>query len=368
MTERRPRRILIVGAKFGEIYANAFLDHMPGVSLAGIMANGSERSRKLAHAFGVPLYTRLEDVPQDIDIACVVVRSTIVGGEGSRLAESLLRKGLHVVQEHPIHPEEVARLQKLARELCRVYWVGSFYSNATAGKIWIDTARQIQGRVGPPQIATLTTSRQLLYSGLDLLLHAMAHPITLPEASASILNGLHADSLRLTCGQTDISLSLQNYIDPEDPDMHSLVMHQILLGWQEGYLSLTSSYGPVIWVGNWFDPAHLEASTTLYDGPPETRLRLRLPARQILHEGPETWQQIFEHDAPTCVRRLLEAICTTLDGEDASLHAHASHQYQVAAAWQSILHCTGPAHERNIAPPQTLHINTCATSSTWERI
>lgn len=149
----------------------------------------------------------------------------------------------------------------------------------------------------------------------------MAHPITLPETSSRILNGLHADSLRLTCGRTDISLFLQNYIDLEDPDMHSLVMHQILLGWQEGYLSLTSSYGPVIWVGNWFDPAHMEASTTLYDGPPETRLRLKLPARQILHEGPETWQRIFEHDAPTCVRRLLEAICTALDGEDAVIRA-----------------------------------------------
>lgn len=82
MTERHPRRVLIVGTKFGEIYANAFLDDMLGVPLAVIMANGSERSRKLAHAFGVPLYTRLEDVPRDIDMACVVVRSTIVGGEG----------------------------------------------------------------------------------------------------------------------------------------------------------------------------------------------------------------------------------------------------------------------------------------------
>ncbi|WIX26540.1 Gfo/Idh/MocA family oxidoreductase [Xanthomonas arboricola pv. corylina] len=104
MTDSFPtttRRVLIAGAKFGEMYLNAFLQDQPGLELAGLLATGSARAQQLAHAFGTPLYTAIEQLPDDIDIACVVVRSTVVGGTGTALAEALLRRGMHVIQEHP---------------------------------------------------------------------------------------------------------------------------------------------------------------------------------------------------------------------------------------------------------------------------
>lgn len=369
MTVKLPRRVLIVGAKFGEIYANAFLDDLLGIELAGIMANGSHRARKLAHAFGVPLYTRLEDLPENIDIACVVVRSTIIGGHGSRLAESLLNMGMHVVQEHPVHPEEVQRLQRLAQEKRRIYWVNSFYSMTTAGQVWIKTARNISRRVGPPEIATVTTSRQLLYSSLDFLLQASNLPIHMPKASSTSLPGLNMDMLRLSCDGTDITLSLQNYIDPQDPDMHSLVMHHMMLGWKEGHLSLISGYGPVIWTGNWFDPTHLGSDETLFDCPVATRSRVDMPACQTLHNGSETWRQIYEHDAPASVRHLLKSLCSDIDRGFAGSVSHTVHQHGVAALWQSVLQLTGPAHERNVTPPEILHLTEAdAKRCEWEAI
>src|SRR6218665_115239 len=110
----KTRRVLIAGAKFGEMYLNAFLQAQPGLELAGLLAPGSLRAQQLAHAFGIPLYTSVDQVPDGIDIACVVVRSTVVGGTGTALAEAFLRRGVHVVQEHPMHPDDAARLQGVA--------------------------------------------------------------------------------------------------------------------------------------------------------------------------------------------------------------------------------------------------------------
>ena len=74
------QRVLIVGAKFGEMYLNAFMQPPEGLELVGLLAQGSARSRELAHAFGIPLYTSPEQITRMPDIACIVVRSTVAGG------------------------------------------------------------------------------------------------------------------------------------------------------------------------------------------------------------------------------------------------------------------------------------------------
>lgn len=68
------QRVLIVGAKFGEMYLNAFMQPPEGLELVGLLAQGSARSRELAHAFGIPLYTSPEQITRMPDIACIVVR------------------------------------------------------------------------------------------------------------------------------------------------------------------------------------------------------------------------------------------------------------------------------------------------------
>ena len=98
------QRVLIVGAKFGEMYLNAFMQPPEGLELVGLLAQGSARSRELAHAFGIPLYTSPEQITRMPDIACIVVRSTVAGGTGTQLARHFLTRGVHVIQEHPLHP------------------------------------------------------------------------------------------------------------------------------------------------------------------------------------------------------------------------------------------------------------------------
>lgn len=90
------QRVLIVGAKFGEMYLNAFMQPPEGLELVGLLAQGSARSRELAHAFGIPLYTSPEQITGMPDIACIVVRSTVAGGTGTQLARHFLARGVHV--------------------------------------------------------------------------------------------------------------------------------------------------------------------------------------------------------------------------------------------------------------------------------
>ncbi len=135
---------------------------------------GSARSRELAHAFGIPLYTSPEQITRMPDIACIVVRSTVAGGTGTQLARHFLTRGVHVIQEHPLHPDDISSLQTLAQEQGCCYWVNTFYPHTRAGRTWLRDAQQLRRCLAKtPPVVHATTSRQLLNSTLDLLLLAL---------------------------------------------------------------------------------------------------------------------------------------------------------------------------------------------------
>jgi thiazolinyl reductase component of yersiniabactin synthetase len=353
------RRVLVAGAKFGEVYLNAFMAEQEGLELAGLLANGSTRARQLAQAFGIPLYTAPEQLPADIDIACVVVRSAVAGGAGTALAETLLERGMHVVQEHPLHPDEVARLQRVAARHKRVWWVNSFYAHAPAGRCWIETAQRVRNLLDgeAPSFAHLTTSRQLLYSSLDLLLQACgATRGDLDIAVAALADGDPAfHALRISLPSLTASLRLQTDIDPREPDLHSLVMHQLTAGWRSGYLSLEASHGPVLWVPALHDPRMSSAEDSLYrraacpDGD-----WLAQPVSLTLHAAPPDWLSAFETDGPAGVGHVLQALCRHLDGGGTPPAFDAGYQQALAQLWQRTLHAAGPARERSLAPPRVL--------------
>ncbi|CAM3652833.1 Gfo/Idh/MocA family oxidoreductase [Paracidovorax anthurii] len=361
----KKRRVLIAGAKFGEMYLNAFLQAQPGLELAGLLATGSPRAQQLAHAFGIPLYTHVDQVPDDIDIACVVVRSTVVGGSGTALAEAFLRRGMHVIQEHPLHPDDAERLQGLADERGCAYWINSYYAHAPAGQCWIERARRARQLLGgeAAHFAHLTTSRQLLYSSLDLLLQACGtdgtgHEVAV-EATADEDGAFRL--LRLDLGGCRAALRLQTYLDPGDPDLHSLAMHQLTLGWPSGYLSLEASHGPVLWTSALYDPRHRESDQSLYrsaqdaGGDPFAR-----PGTHLVHPAPPDWRHALEVDGPTGVGRVLQMLNRHLDGAPVPSAFRAGYQQALARLWQQTLRCAGAARERSLPPPRILDVQALA--------
>jgi yersiniabactin synthetase, thiazolinyl reductase component len=352
--DTKNRRVLVVGAKFGELYLNAFLQSQAGLELAGLLATGSTRAQQLAQGFGIPLYTDVAQVPDDIDIACVVVRSTVAGGSGTTLAEAFLQRGMHVLQEHPMHPHDVERLQRLARELGRTYWINSFYAHTPAGRCWIERARRIRRLLDdtPAHFAHLTTSRQLLYSSLDLLLRAYgAEPV-------SITAGENEEEafrlLRVGLPGCRAALRLQTYMDPDDPDLHSLIMHQLTLGWPSGYLSLEASYGPVLWTPALYDPRHRDAERSLYHSACDPDDPFSHPATLTLHPAPPDWRHALEIDAPAGVVWVLQTLRRHLDGADMPMDFQPERQLQLARLWREALRCADSAHERSLPPPRIL--------------
>src|SRR5260370_34494858 len=97
-------------------------------------------------------------------LACVAVRSTVAGGAGTTLAETFLERGMHVLQGHPLHPDDIARLQHVAAQNARAYWVNSFYAHTPAGRCWIERAQRLRRLLDgeAPHFAHLGTSRRLL--------------------------------------------------------------------------------------------------------------------------------------------------------------------------------------------------------------
>lgn len=354
---RKNRRVLVVGAKFGEVYLNAFMQSRPGLELAGLLARGSRRAQQLAHDFGIPLYTSLEQVPDDIDIACIVVRSTVAQGEGSQLAAAFLNRGVHVVQEHPLHPDDIARLQALAEGRGLRYWVNSFYPHVPAGRCWIDRATRIcqflDGQT--PSTAHLTTSRQLLYSTLDLLLQACGASAG-GEVGVQVLDGADANfvpiGLNLPGGCRAV-LRLQAYLDPSDPDMYSLVMHQASLLWPSGYLTLEASYGPVLWTGLFHDNQHDSRDRTMYRYAHEEDAYAQ-PTSVVVLGAPDTWRNAFEIEGPAGIGHVLESLCQVLDGGTVPPGFNSAYQLALARLWLDVLRVAPPVTERHLSPPKAV--------------
>ena len=65
--EKRKLKVIICGTTFGQFYMDAISRLKDIFEFAGIFAGGSKRSVMCAESYGVPLYTKFEDIPSDID-------------------------------------------------------------------------------------------------------------------------------------------------------------------------------------------------------------------------------------------------------------------------------------------------------------
>ena len=188
----RSLRTIVCGTRFGEMYLAA-LTRPPGIPpfhLCGILARGSERSRTLAQDLKVPLYTDVSDMSDNIDVACVALRSSAFGGPGIKIATALLRRGIHVVYEHPLHPSEVQILDAAARE-SQAFWVlNAFYPDTRAAQRLSRYVRAWHAERKPDYI-TVTTSPQFLFSSLDILQRCFGSLDTFQILDRSPLNLFH---------------------------------------------------------------------------------------------------------------------------------------------------------------------------------
>ncbi|MDP7705046.1 Gfo/Idh/MocA family oxidoreductase [Mycobacterium sp. TY815] len=245
MTERRRPRAVVVGATFGAIYAEALATADSPVELIAVVSTGSPASAALAGNLGVALCTDVADLP-DADIAFVVVRSGVVGGDGVRISEQLLARGVHVMQEQPVHADEILSLLRVAKSHAVQYAVNDFYSRLAPVRQFVYAARALD-RLSPIRYVHARSSIHVAYP-LFTILCMVIGPLT--PARMAFPGERSAGpfvSGRLILGDVSVDLLIQNELCPTDPDNHARLMHAITVGSDAGELVLTHTHGSTRW-------------------------------------------------------------------------------------------------------------------------
>lgn len=245
MTRSSRPRAIVVGATFGAVYAEALAAADSPVELVGLVSTGSAASAALADRLGIALYPNLDDLPH-VDVAFVVVRSGVVGGDGAQLSERLLTRGIHVMQEQPVHADEILSLLRIAKANSVRYAVNDFYSRVAPVRQFIGTAQAL-ARVTPVRYVHARSSIHVAYP-LFAILSQVVGPLTPARIQVSGERGPGPFIAgRLVLGDVTIDLLVQNELCPTDPDNHARLLHAITVGSDAGELVLSHTHGPTRW-------------------------------------------------------------------------------------------------------------------------
>jgi pyochelin biosynthesis protein PchG len=244
-------RVLVAGTKFGQVYLQAFRQPDFPFELAGILAHGSARSLACARHYGVPLYTDIDTLPGDIELACVVIRGGLLGGRGGDVARALMSRGIHVLQEHPLHHDELAECLRTAARAGVVYHLNSFYVNTAPVRHFLGAAAELLRRQ-PARYVDAACGFQVAYSLLDILGQTLGgvRPWALepaPIAASDTARDVPFRSLDGVIAGVPVTLRIQNQMDPADPDNYAHLLHRVTLGTEAGNLTLVATHGPTCW-------------------------------------------------------------------------------------------------------------------------
>lgn len=271
-------RAIVVGATFGAVYAEALATANSPVELVGVVSTGSAASAALAHHLGVTLYTNLDSLPP-VDIAFVVVRSGVVGGDGVRICEQLLGRGIHVMQEQPVHGDEILSLLRTAKTNSVRYAVNDFYSRVAPIRQFVSAATALDQLSGIRYVHA-RSSIHVAYPLFTILSNVIG-PLTPARIAVPRERGSGPFAAgRLILGDVTVDLLLQNEICPSDPDNHARLLHTITVGCDAGELVLAHTHGSTRWhrrprfdtadapiaerVGAEFDPTSAEVRSRLW--------------------------------------------------------------------------------------------------------
>lgn len=335
----RPK-VVVCGTSFGRVYLQAAHDD-PDVRLAGVVSRGGATSAEYAKNYGVPHFIGVEQLPGDIDIACVAVRAGAAGGDGAKLAQSLMSRGIHVLQEHLLHPDELTDCLRAAREYGVRYRLNAFYPHLRPVRLFLAAAEILRERQRPLHVDA-TAGGQVVYSLLDIIGRAVgrlrpwtiSEPATVaPETAALADTPMPYTHLTAVIGGIPVSLRVQNQIHPADPDNHALLLHRLAIAFEGGVLSLADTHGPVLWSPRLHTDRD-ETGRLLMAGPGTERLEV--PSTEILEPAAaSTFRTVFDELWPDGVRVALRQLRSDIADPRRSASA-GQRAATITAMWQRL--------------------------------
>ena len=334
----KPKRLrtVVCGSTFGQFYIEA-LKRLPDCfQVVGLLAKGSDRSLQCADRYGIDLYTDVEQLPDNTDLACVVLRSGVMGGDGSLVSLSLLDRGIHVIQEQPVHHKDLASCLKLARKNGVHFRLGDLYVHLPAVQRFIACAnamfKQQDGLYIDAACATQVSfpMMHILLEALPALRPFKINHVVHDEGPFQLMSGV--------MGKIPFTLRAHNEVDPDDPDNHLHLLHAITLGVAGGSHSLTDTHGPVEWRPRLHIPKHM----SILD--PSTQIDTDcLPGKSTQALGPSgtfDYKALFTHQWPEAIGRDLLALRETILGKHND-DARAQQELLIARQWHDVTHALG---------------------------
>lgn len=241
-------RVVVCGTIFGRYYLEGIQRLPEKYILIGIFSRGSKHSKQIAEYYGVPLITDIEFInKKNTDVVCVVVGSKIIGGEGTNLAMNFLRKGIHVIQEQPVHLREYQECLILSRKNDCKYKLNTFYPNLFAIKKMIHVANEIR-RLMRILFVRAECSVQLLFPMLDIINQVLGG---LEPCQIEKLSGKLPQRFTVLSGvirNVPVMLTVDNHMDLKSPESNLTMFHRIQIGTQHGTIMLTDTHGKLIWI------------------------------------------------------------------------------------------------------------------------
>ncbi|KOY81120.1 Gfo/Idh/MocA family oxidoreductase [Lysinibacillus macroides] len=334
----RKLRVLVCGTRFGQFYLEA-IKNAQHFELAGILAQGSQRSQLCASVYETDLYTDIENIPKDIDIACIVVPTSIMGGSGTELAIELMKRGIHVLVEQPVHYQNLIECYRIARQYRVKFVVGDLYVNLPYVRKFIDIAKKIMEK------------EELIYLNVDMATQVsfpLAHILTKLFGNLqpwSIKDHISGNTpfqmLSLIIKGVPTTIRAQNQVEVAVSDSYMHLMHQITVGFDSGKLTLFDTNGPVVWT-----PRMQMPDTTLIpkDLIQEMSYSLTTPVNEMFEPNSSlTYKEILTTIWPSTILKDLKRLGNLIINNSQSSAMMREGQYIIQAAqlWSDITSSLG---------------------------
>lgn len=337
-SSKKRLRVIVCGTNFGRIYLNGVKQLGSKCELVGIVSRGSSQSIACADKYNVPLYKSIDEIDNTmVDIVCVAVKSSVTGGKGTEIALKCLEKGISVLQEQPVHYEDVWNCYKMAIKNKCYYSVNSFYSNINAGKTFIEAGRKLLKETKPLCIDAIC-SMLVLYPLMDMLgkLFGGISPFEVKKISekCEVLTVVEGR----ICGVPMI-IKVDNGICVEDPDNCALMFHRIVLFTESGQLVLDNSIGLVLWEPRYYIPHAEDGSLDIYGSSEYSKM----PVTEILNkeELNNSYQDIYDKIWP---QGIANALSDFIDSMDKPLDKkNMQYQLNLCKVWNEVGRALGNA-------------------------
>ena len=352
MTGNRVKTI-VCGSTFGQFYLNALTALSEQFELVGLLAKGSERSKECAKHYGVNLYTDIEQLPHTSELACVILRSGSLGGNGTNLSLQLLKRGIHVIQEQPIHYKELASCLRTARQNGLHFRIGNLYVQLPAVRRFIACAQDMLKQQDALYLDA-ACAIQVSYPMIRILAEAL--PTIRPWKISNVIKDNEPfQVVSGILGNIPITLRVHNEIDPKDPDNHLHLLHCLTIGVEGGRLSLIDTHGPLVW----HPRLHVAYSHNLFND-----LLTAAPAHlaeentQMLGSADSmSYKEIFMKQWPSAIGRELLAIREMIQGNDNKGATSAQQELLCAELWHYLTDALGYAVLRSNCKHQPLSVD-----------